>query len=93
MRITLLLCFVSLIATAQKRDTVIYNYIYRDTVIYVQKEEGGRIDLSNWGIGPYVGVDYSHYRNYGGSLGYTLGFGVSYYIWRLPSFKRKQSAR
>lgn len=74
-----------------KKDTVIYNYIYKDTVIYVNKaKENKEVDLSNWGIGPYAGIDYSYSPQYGeGVWNYSFGFGVSYYIYRFPNFKKK----
>ena len=90
--IVLLLCLCFNLQAQTYKDTVIYNYIYRDTVIYnvVEPEDEGGIDLSNWGIGPYVGIDYSYYKQWGGGFGYSIGFGVSYYIYRIPSLRKKK---
>jgi hypothetical protein len=86
-----------------RKDTIVYNYIYRDTIIYhivkkdsvVEKVRNKKVINfgDNWGIGPYAGFDYSSYKNYGGgSFGYTLGIGISYYFWKIqiPSFKKRK---
>lgn len=93
-KLLLILLFIILWAatlSAQKRDTIIYNYIYRDSVIYRVKEAPKEeADLSNWGIGPYAGIDYSYSPQYGeGVLNYSFGFGVSYYIYRFPKLRKK----
>jgi len=87
------------------RDTVIYRYdtmhirqyIYSDTLRTSKPivasssatvEKKRKLNPTNWGIGPSAGVLYSNH-----GLDAYIGFGVQYYMFAVPSFRKPHMGR
>lgn len=101
----LIICSCPFLLFAQAKDSIIYNIIHRDSVIYVydtlmvtrkitqaatSPTKKKFYDPNNWWIGPSVGTYYSPYHGFD----LSVGLGVWYYFGvsnfsRNKGFKRK----
>jgi hypothetical protein len=82
-KILLLLFFFNSFQTfaQSKIDTVVYNVIYRDTVIYVKsivEETRSDMRINNWGVGPIVGAAYSPFTGFDVKIGFGLQYNLFY---------------
>ena len=90
-----LFCSSQTFAQSKKIDTMVYNVIYRDTIIYVKhydsvKTTNTYVRMNNWGIGPVAGAYYSPYTGFDIKIGLGLQYNLYHNFLKTTNRKKKK---